>query len=213
MRIASGVFCSLLIAGGAVLRAQQSDAAPKFAVSFSAERSKVALDGRVLLLLSTDPSAEPRMQIDNSPRSQMVFGVDVDGLQPGKQAIVDGSADGYPEASLRDVKPGEYTVQVVLHRYETFHRSDGKTVKLPMDRGEGQHWNIAPGNLYSKPQKITIAKDGKTFAVVMDQEIPPIAQEADTKYVRHVRIQSELLTKFWGKPMFPGSADPSAGGI
>ena len=25
-----------------------------------------------------------------------------------------------------------------------------------MDRGEGQHWNIAPGNLYSKPQKITI---------------------------------------------------------
>jgi len=203
-RIACAIFCSLLISGSVILRAQ-SNTAPKFAVSFPAERSNVALDGRVLLLLSTDPSAEPRMQIDNSPRSQMVFGVDVDGLQPGKPAIVDGAANGYPVASLRDVKPGEYTVQAVLHRYETFHRADGKTVKLPMDRGEGQHWNIAPGNLYSKPQKITIAQDGKTFAVGMDQEIAPIAQEADTKYVRHVRIQSELLTKFWGKPMYLGA--------
>ena len=43
------------------------------------------------------------------------------------------------------MKPGEYYVQAVLHRYETFHRSDGHTVKLPMDRGEGQHWNLAPG--------------------------------------------------------------------
>ena len=67
------------------MRAQQSDAAPKFAVSFSAERGNVALDGRVLLLLSTDPSAEPRMQINNSPRTQLLFGMDVDGLHPGKQ--------------------------------------------------------------------------------------------------------------------------------
>src|SRR5450755_2166784 len=126
-RIACAIFCSLLISGSVILRAQ-SNTAPKFAVSFPAERSNVALDGRVLLLLSTDPSAEPRMQIDNSPRSQMVFGVEVDGLQPGKPAIVDGAANGYPVASLRDVKPGEYTVQAVLHRYETFHRADGKTV-------------------------------------------------------------------------------------
>ncbi len=60
-----------------------------------------------------------------------------------------------PSASLHDVAPGDYYVQVVLHRYETFHRSDGHTVKLPIDRGEGQHWNLSPGNLYSKPQKIT----------------------------------------------------------
>ena len=55
--------------------------------------------------------------------------------------------------------PGEYTVQAVLNKYETFHRSDGKTVKLHPDMGEGQHWNISPGNLYSKPKKVTIGPD------------------------------------------------------
>jgi hypothetical protein len=34
---------------------------------------------RALAALSNDPSAEPRMQIDDTPRSQMVFGVTVDG--------------------------------------------------------------------------------------------------------------------------------------
>jgi hypothetical protein len=35
-----------------------------------------------LLVLSTDPSDEPRMQIDDSPRSQIVFGLTVDGWHP-----------------------------------------------------------------------------------------------------------------------------------
>ena len=38
--------------------------------------------------------------------------------------------------SLSQVKPGEYWVQALLHRYDTFKRADGHTVKLPMDRGE-----------------------------------------------------------------------------
>ena len=91
------------------------------------------------------------MQIDDSVRSQKIFGVDVDGMQPGQTVVVDEFAAGYPIRSLRDLPPGEYYVQPVLHRYETFHLATGNTVKLPMDRGEGQHWNIAPGNLYSKP--------------------------------------------------------------
>src|ERR1700758_4746659 len=106
-------------------------------VSFPEARSGKALDGRMLLLLSNDPSEEPRMQIGDTPKSQMVFGVNVDGLQPGTPAVVDSSAWGYPVRSLRDVPAGEYYVQAVLHIYETFHRADGKTVKLPMDRGEG----------------------------------------------------------------------------
>ena len=42
----------------------------------------------------------------------------------------------------------------------------------------------------------------RPIAISMDQVIPPIVPEADTKYVRHIRIQSELLTKFWGTPMY-----------
>ncbi|MGA3178509.1 MAG: alpha/beta hydrolase-fold protein [Candidatus Acidiferrum sp.] len=156
----------------------------------------------MLLLLSTDGSAEPRTQISDSPRTQMIFGLDVDGLKPGQSVIVDDAAYGYPVRYLHDVPPGEYFVQVVLHRYETFHRADGYTVKLPMDRGEGQHWNLAPGNLYSKPQKITLRAAGATVSIVLDQVIAPLPDPKDTPYIRHIKIRSELLTKFWGRPMF-----------
>jgi hypothetical protein len=52
------------------------------------------------------------------------------------------------------VPAGEYWVQALLHKYETFHLKNGHTVKLPMDRGEGQQWNKAPGNLFSTPKRI-----------------------------------------------------------
>jgi hypothetical protein len=126
----------------------------------------------------------------------------VDGLAPGAAATVDGTALGYPVRSLKDVPPGEYFVQAVLNRYETFHRSDGSVVKLHMDQGEGQHWNITPGNLYSKPKKITLGSGSAPLAISLTEEIPPIPAPQDTKYVRHIRIQSQLLTKFWGRPMF-----------
>ena len=174
-------------------------------MSFPAARSAQALDGRLFLLLSTDPSAEPRVQISNSVRTQLLFGMDVDGIAPGQPVTVDGTAVGYPVARLTDVPPGEYYVQALLHRYETFHLANGHTVKLPMDRGEGQHWNIAPGNLYSKPRKITITAEAAMIPVVMDQEIAPIPQPADTKYVKHVRIKSQLLSAFWGRDMYLGA--------
>jgi hypothetical protein len=176
--------------------------AQSFSVTFPKELSAQPLDGRLLLLLSTDPSDEPRNQIDDTPRSQMVFGLNVDGWQPAQPTVVDAAAYGYPIRSLKDVHPGEYTMQVVLNKYETFHRSDGKTIKLHPDMGEGQHWNISPGNLYSKPQKIVIGPNAAPISVALTEVIPPIKPPADTKYIRHIRIQSEALTKFWGRPMF-----------
>src|SRR5215813_11469506 len=197
-----GVPCAMLAAMlGSAAFANRPPAAPRFSVSFSKERSAQPLDGRILLLLSTDESAEPRMQISISYKTQMVFGSDVDQLEPGKAVTMDDAAFGYPVRYLRDVPAGEYVVQAVFNRYETFHRSDGHTIKLHMDQGEGQHWNTSPGNLYSKPRKITLSAGAQPIAIVMDQEIPQIDPPKDTKYLRHMKIQSQLLTKFWGRPM------------
>jgi hypothetical protein len=170
-------------------------------VSFPSSASSKALDGRVLLVLSTDPSAEPRMQINDTMQSQIVFGTTVDGLAPGQPVTIAAEAAGYPIRSLSKVPPGDYYVQAVLNIYETFHRANGTTVKLAPDRGEGQHWNLAPGNLYSKPVKVHI--DGQTkLQVQLTETIQPIKPQPDTKYIRHLRIQSDLLTKFWGTPMY-----------
>jgi hypothetical protein len=170
-------------------------------VHFPASRSVKPLDGRLLLLLSNDPQEEPRMQIDDTPKSQMMFGVTVDGWKPDQPLTIGDNAQGYPRASLKEVPAGDYTIQAVLNVYETFHRSDGKTVKMAPDRGEGQHWNLAPGNLLSKPRLVHIGPGAPSIDVSLTDVIPPIKPEPDTKYVRHIQIQSMLLTKFWGRPV------------
>jgi len=178
----------------------------RFSVSFSAANSARPLDGRVLLLISNDNSAEPRYQVNDGARTQLIFGLDVDGLAPGQPAVVDSAVFGYPLRSIAEIPAGEYWVQGLLNKYETFHLANGHTVKLPMDQGEGQRWSDKPGNLYSRPQKAHIdpSKD-EVIAVTLDQEIPPIPPPVDTKYVRHEKIQSKLLTAFWGRPMYLGA--------
>lgn len=175
-------------------------------VSFPASLSQTPLDGRVLLMFSTLADGEPRFQVNDSPRTQQIFGVDVNGLAPGQPAVFDGSVLGYPSESLADIPAGTYTVQALFHRYETFTRADGHVVKLPMDRGEGQQWNRAPGNFYSTPRRVTFdPKATAPIVVALDQQIPPIPDPPTTKYIRHVRIRSERLTKFWGRPMYLGA--------
>jgi hypothetical protein len=178
----------------------------RFEVSFPRARSEVPLDGRLLLLISADSSAEPRFQISDGAGTQLVFGIDIDGLRPGQPATFDGTALGYPIENLHQVPPGRYRVQALLNRYETFHRSDGKLVKLPPDRGEGQQWNRKPGNLYSAPQWVTLEpRRNQVVKISMDQEIPAIAEPADTRYVKHIKLQSRLLSEFWGRPVYLGA--------
>ncbi len=177
-----------------------------FGISFTEEQSKDALDGRMLLMFSTDESREPRFQINNGPNTQLIFGINVDGLKPGEVAAIDENVFGYPLKSISDIPPGEYWVQAILNRYETFHRADSHTVKLPPDKGEGQKWNRKPGNLYSTPKKVGIdPRKDEMITVTLDKEIPPIPEPDDTKYIKHVKIQSKLLTEFWGHPTYLGA--------
>ncbi|HET7113651.1 MAG TPA: hypothetical protein VFI57_08410 [Pyrinomonadaceae bacterium] len=198
------VLAMFLFATDAELKS--NTATQRFEISFPETASKDPLDGRLLLLISTNNTQEPRLQISEDLATQQVFGVNVDAWKPGQAMVVDQSAFGYPRRSLADVPAGEYWVQALLHRYETFHRSDGHTVKLPMDRGEGQQWSRAPGNLYSTPQKIRIDAASQTpIAITLDKVIQPIEPPKDTKYIKHIKIQSERLTKFWGRPMHLGA--------
>ena len=177
--------------------------AQTFRVSIDPALKEQVLDGRLLLLLSKNDKAEPRFQISDAATTQLVFGIDVEGWKPGTSQLVDVQAIGYPLERLKDVPAGDYYVQVLMHKYETFHLKTGQTVKLPMDRGEGQHWNIAPGNIYSVPVKIHFDPAATNeVSLIITQIIPPIKPPEDTKYIKHIRIQSKLLTEFWGRPMF-----------
>jgi hypothetical protein len=174
----------------------------RFAVTFPNERSTQALDGRLLLLLSADTTGEPRFQVNSGLRTGLVFGVDVDGWRPGQPQAIDAAAFGFPIRSIAQIPKGTYRVQALLNRYETFRRGDGHTVKLPPDKGEGQQWARKPGNLYSVPRMIDVdPARAEVIRLTLDQEIAPLPEFKETPYVKHVRIRSELLSKFWGRDM------------
>jgi len=177
-----------------------------FSVLLPDSLSKKPLSGRLLLIFSIDSTSEPRFQIEDGPNSQLIFGMDVDNWKPSTVINFTNSSFGYPIENLKKVPAGNYNVQVVFHIYETFHRKDGHVVKLPMDRGEGQHWNQAPGNLYSVPKKIKFNPLAKNINLLkFDKIIQPIKQPEDSKYVKHIKIQSKLLSEFWGTPVFLGA--------
>jgi hypothetical protein len=224
------LFAALLVAVSAANAASSKPAAKpstnRFEISFPKEMSAAPLDGHVMLLISNNSDKEPRFQISyNATESQQAFGVDVDALAPGAPAVIDTSTLGYPAESLIDVPAGDYWVQAVLNIYEDFHLANGHTIKLPPDKGEGQHWQVKPGNLFSKPEKIHFdPKSGQTVHISLTEKIPSVEDEpkvvdsvvgwsganddhaiVDNKWVKHIRIQSELLTKFWGRPTYIGA--------
>ena len=209
LSLARAFALSLALAALVTLATGAQTAGPlRFAISFPAARSAQPLDGRVLLFISDDGKTEPKSQSDQyrANTTRPIFGVDVDGLAPGTPVIIDERVVGWPARSLRDIPAGDYYVQALLTRYETFRRSDGHTVKLPMDQGEGQHWDTKPGNFYSRPVKTRVdPAAGGEIAISLDQEIPPIAPATDTAQVKYIRVQNERLTKFWGRPMHLGA--------
>src|SRR5689334_14347102 len=87
----------------------------KFSISFTKELSDQAQDGRLLLLLSNNDKAEPRNQINDGLNTQLIFGVDVDGMKPGDKIIFDEGAFGFPIRSLEDIPAGDYFVRALIN--------------------------------------------------------------------------------------------------
>jgi Putative esterase len=175
------------------------------------------LHGRLILVFAKGGGAEPRNQVEETYTSAQAFGVDADGVAPGQPLVVDAKTFGYPRRSLADLDAGDYQVQAVFNVYEQFHLASGKTVWLPPDKGEGQHWNSKPGNPYNKPARIHFdPKSNDAIKITLDQVIPPIegtdrdpmviaAKSPAAKWLKYMRFKSDALSKFWGRDVYLGA--------
>jgi hypothetical protein len=175
------------------------------------------LHGHLILVFTKDANSEPRFQLDETYTSAQGFGVDADGLAPGLPMVIDAQTFGYPRRSLADLDAGDYFVQAVFNVYEEFHLASGKTVWLPPDKGEGQHWNEKPGNPLSKPVKIHFdPKAHETIKLTLDETIPPIEgtdrdpevlaqREPAARWLKYMRMRSEKLSAFWGRDVELGA--------
>jgi hypothetical protein len=194
----------LAIAGSVFLSCQQESPQTTVSIRISEDLDTGPLDGRLLLMLSDEDSGEPRFQINDGKDTQLIFGMNVEGIQPGEQVSFSGKHLGYPIESIDQVPEGRYMAQALLHTYETFNLSTGHTVKLPMDNGEGQQWNRSPGNLLHRPVEVEL-KPGGQIELVLDSVIPPITEPEDTPWVKHIKLRSQRLSEFYGRDMYLGA--------
>ena len=194
--------------------AAHGQVSPSFTVAVPAAsfpKGAATLTGHLVVVFSkhSDSNDEPRDQVQEQYDSAQAFGVDVTDLKPGGTVTIDNSTAGYPLRHLADIPPGSYSVQAVFNRYEPFHLASGKTVLLPPDRGEGQHWNRKPGNPYNAPVKLDWSP-ARAAKLTLDKVIPPVptpgellAQDPGAKpYLRYVHMRSAKLSAFWGRDMY-----------
>ncbi|MCD6192366.1 MAG: hypothetical protein J7L26_02720 [Candidatus Aminicenantes bacterium] len=178
----------------------------RFELSFSSAVHPEPITGRVFVMITRDKTSEPRLQAGMWHRCCPFFGKDVDHLRPEEKVIIDEQTLGYPPRSLADIPAGDYYVQALLNVYTEFHRADGHTIWAHMDQWEGQQFNRSPGNLYSEVQKVHLdPAKGYTVSLVMKKVIPPIKVPEDTQWVKRIKIQSKILSEFWGQPIYLGA--------
>ena len=177
---------------------------PRIEIAFSKEARTDAVTGMVYVAISRDNQRSPIEQA--APTGVPLFSRFVEGLAPGAPAAITGDDRGHPLPSLRDLPAGDYWMQPFVNVYTRFPRADGKTVWLHNDQWEGQNWKRSPGNLLGDPVKVTFdPKSPAPIRLVANKAIPPIPLPADTDMVKRIRIQSAILTKWWGQPMFLGA--------
>ena len=205
-RLCGGFAAALVLAATVGAHGQPAARGLRFEIVVPEGVQSQPLDGRVLLIVAKTNDSPPMNQVGRGLASQPLFGIDVEGLAPGQPAVIDGTTRGWPLESVGQIPPGDYWVQAVMNVYTTFHRADGHTIKAHMDQWEGQHWNRSPGNLYSEPQKVRLDPSSSApVRISLTQKIAPIEPPADTKYVKHVKFRSEILSTWWGHDMYLGA--------
>jgi hypothetical protein len=177
---------------------------PRVEISFPASAHHEPVTGMVYLAISRDNQQTPIEE--TSPTGVPLFSHYVENLAPGAAVALTASDRGYPVSSLRDIPAGDYWVQPFVNVYTRFPRADGHVLWMHMDQWEGQNWKRSPGNLYGNPVRLHIDPSSSApLKLVADKVIPPVQVPADTQYVKHIRIKSDILTKWWGQPIYLGA--------
>jgi S-formylglutathione hydrolase FrmB len=161
-------------------------------LKFEATIAKGLIDkpqnGRLFIFLNRKGEDEPRWAFDDdvSLDAPPILAKDVVNFKAGETtAIIDNSSISYPIKNLNELPAGEYFVQAL---FDT--NNDLRSLN-------------ASGNLYSAVQKVNLdAKNGGTIKLELNQIVPPEKLPNETEFVKYIKIQSALLTKFHGRPIY-----------
>jgi hypothetical protein len=168
------------------LRADRPTTSLRFEVTVAKGLLPEPQDGRLLLVLDRKKSPEPRHAIGQTGlKAPPVLGRDVSGFAPGSVAVIDQTTLLFPLKHLTELPKGDYFVQAVF--------DTSRDLKL----------TNAPGNLYSEPFSAKLDPErGGTVKIELTRQIPAEELPGDDVLVKYVKIHSELLSKFHGRPVY-----------
>jgi hypothetical protein len=179
--------------------------ASAFTVSFPAARSAEPLDGRLLLILATDGASEPREQVSRTRAARRSGSTSTAGRPtPRRRSTAcgrvsgrgaEGSAGGRSRAGaaqpLRDVP------SLRRPRREAPARSRRRAALEYEAREPLQQAARGSTSTKGRPRQAR-PFNPRSHSRSLDQEIPPIEPAKDTAWIKHIKIKSERLSKFWG---------------
>ncbi len=150
-----------------------------FKVSYPASTYSKPFSGRVLVFLTQKSGVEPRLGPDWF-NPEPFYSVTVKNLKPGQNLTIDNKdAVGFP-GKLSALPNGNYRAQAVFD----------------LNLG-GRQIGASPGNLFSKSTPISVTADN-TISLTCDQVVST-PKFAETKSTKEFVLQSNLLTKFYGR--------------
>src|SRR5262245_61879298 len=158
----------------------------RFEITAANDLIDKAQDGRLFVVIAGPNDSNPRGHIGQTGKNTPPYlGLDVKEFSAKSKVVVDDKAAIFPIAHLAKLQPGKYKLQAVFHSNRDLNIPD------------------APGNLYSDPIIAELdPQKGGPVSLVLSKKMPPDEPPADTQYVKYVKMRSELLSKFHGRPMY-----------
>lgn len=146
-----------------------------------------SLTGRLIVVaapVAGGDTREPRHRIGSvGIAATPIAAIDVDRLVGGQTIVVDETATAFP-IPFSDLPPADYDVQAVL------------------DLSRDIRMVGAPGNWYSRARRVSVESDRDLVVrLALTEIVPPEPVPSDTDYVRYVRLRSERLSAFHGRPI------------
>lgn len=157
----------------------------RFEVTMAKGLREAPAVGRLLILLGRKNAGEPRLALGVGKEPPIILGRDVERLGAGESARVDETAAPFPLRRLADLPRGEYAVQALLDVSRDLRRFD------------------APGNLYSDPERVFLdSTRTEPVPLTLTRRVPAETLPAETEHIKFVRLRSELLSRFHGRPFY-----------
>ena len=173
-----------LVGGGVAAPVRRTSL--RFEVSVAKGLLAAPTDGRVLVVLSDRAKPEPRVFIGQTGMSNPpVLGADARGLKAGDKVVLDESSAIFPIDHLATLPKGDYHVQAVFDCNRDLRLVD------------------APGNLVGEPLAVSLGPAaGGTVRLELTRKLPEEKLPRDEENIKFVRLRSEKLSRFHGRPIY-----------